>query len=58
MENNMEALNGMKLNIVEKEYLGNTLIMVKLKVFNECIIVTAMNAMLVVLIIKLLHLGG
>ena len=58
MENNMEGRNGGKIKIIEQEILSNTQIMVKQKVFIECIIVTPMNAMLIVLIIKLLLLGG
>ena len=54
----MEGLNGTKINIVDTEYLVNTLITTKQKVFSEGIAVTSMNAMLQVLIIKFLHLGG
>jgi hypothetical protein len=43
---------------MEQDILTHTLIMVKQKVFIESIIVTPKNAMLLVLIIKLLHLGG
>ena len=54
----MEGRNGGKRKIVEQDRLGNTLIIVNQKVFIEGIIVTPKNAMLLVLIIKLLHLGG
>jgi hypothetical protein len=53
----MEGLVGGKRNKMEKEYLGNTMIMV-VKVFIDSIIVTRNNAMLLVLMIKLLHLDG
>ena len=58
MEKNMEGLNGGKEKMMEQDILVNTMIMVNIKVFIESIIVTPMNAMLLVLIIKLLHLGG
>ena len=58
MENNIKGRNGGKINLMEQDILMNTMIMVNQKVFIESIIVTPMNAMLIVLIIKLLHLGG
>jgi hypothetical protein len=58
MENNIKGRNGLKIKKMEEDFLTNTLIMVKQKVFIESIIVTPKNAMLVVLSIKLLHLGG
>ena len=58
MEKNVEGFNGGNINVVEWDILGNTMIRVEQKVFIESIIVTPKNAMLVVQIIKLLHLGG
>ena len=54
----MEGLHGAKLNKMEEDTLGNTVIMVNPKVFTECIIVSSNNAMLLVLMNKLLHLDG
>ena len=58
MEKNMVGLDGGNQNKMEKDALGNTVIMVEVKVFVECIIVSSNNAMLLVLINKLLHLDG
>ncbi len=58
MEKNMVGLDGGKIKMMEQEYLGNTVIMVKIKVFIESIIVSSNNAMLLVLMNKLLHLDG
>ena len=49
MENHMEGLHGGKIKMMEKEYLGNTVIMVNPKVFIDSIIVSSNNAMLLVL---------
>jgi hypothetical protein len=58
MDNQMEGLVGGKINKMEQEYLGNMMIMVNVKVFIESFIVTRNNAMLLVLMMKLLHLDG
>ncbi len=58
LEKNMEGLDGLKIKMMEQEYPGNTMIMVKVKVFIENIIVSSNNAMLQVLMNKLLHLDG
>ncbi len=55
----MEGLNGIKINKMEKDIHQNTvMIMVMLKVFIDSIIVSSNNAMLLVLMNKLLHLDG
>ena len=54
----MEVLHGGKKNKMEQGTLRNTMIMVKVKVFIESIIVSSNNAMLLVLMKKLLHLDG
>jgi hypothetical protein len=59
MVSDREGLNGGKVKfLMEQEDLKNTTIMVKKKVFVESIIVTPKNAILLVLVMKLLHLGG
>ena len=58
MENQKEDLHGGKINKMEQEYLMNTMIMVIVKVFIESIIASSNNAMLLVLMNKLLHLDG
>ena len=58
MENRTEDLHGGKINKMEQEYHKNTMIMMYPKVFIDGIIVTSNNAMLVVLMNKLLHLDG
>ncbi len=58
MENHMVGLDGRKIKMMEEEDLGNTMIMVNPKVLFECIIVSSNNAMLLVLMNKLLHLDG
>jgi hypothetical protein len=58
MENHMVGLDGGKLKMMEQDYLLNTLIMVMVKVFFDSIIVSSNNAMLLVLMNKLLHLDG
>jgi hypothetical protein len=54
----LEGLHGGKRNKMEKEYLSNMMIFLNVKVFIENIIVTRNNAMLLVLMMKLLHLDG
>jgi hypothetical protein len=54
----VEGFNGGNIKKMGLDILGNTMIRVEQKVFIESIIVTPKNAMLVVQIIKLLHLGG
>jgi hypothetical protein len=58
METQKEDLHGGKIKMMEQEYLKNTLIMVNVKLFVESIIVSSNNAMLLVLMNKLLHLDG
>jgi hypothetical protein len=58
MENQMEALHGGRGKMMEEEDLRNTVIMVNPKVLFESIIVSSNNAMLLVLMNKLLHLDG
>ena len=58
MEKNMVGLDGLKINMMEQGNLGNTMIMMNVKVFIESIIVSSNNAMLLVLMNKLLHLDG
>jgi hypothetical protein len=58
MEKQLEGLHGGKRNKMEKEYLSNMMIFLNVKVFIENIIVTRNNAMLLVLMMKLLHLDG
>jgi hypothetical protein len=58
MEKKMVALDGAKLNKMEQDTLGNTMIMMNVKVFIESIIVISNNAMLLVLMNELLHLDG
>ena len=59
MVSDREGLNGGKVKfLMEQEDLKNTTIMVKKKVFVESIIVTPKNAILFLLMMKLLHLGG
>jgi hypothetical protein len=58
MENHMEVLHGGKIKIMEEDNHQNTMIMVKIKVFIDGIIVSSNNAMLLVLMNKLLHLDG
>ena len=59
MVSDREGLNGGKVKfLMEQEDLKNTTTMVKKKVFVESIIVTPKNAILFLLMMKLLHLGG
>ncbi len=58
MENHMVGLDGLKINKMEEDTFVNTLIMVNVKVFIDIIIVSSNNAMLLVLMNKLLHLDG
>jgi hypothetical protein len=58
MENQKEDLHGLKINKLELEVLLNTMIMMMLKVLIDSIIVSSNNAMLLVLMNKLLHLDG
>jgi hypothetical protein len=54
----MEGLVGGNIKKMDLGNLRNMMIMVNLKVFIDGIIVTCNNAMLLVLMIKLLHLDG
>ena len=54
----MEGLDGGRGKMMEEDTLGNTMIMMIQKVFIEIIIVSSNNAMLLVLMNKLLHLDG
>ena len=45
MENQKEGLYGGKIKLMEQEYHGNTMVMVKVMVFFESIIVSSNNAM-------------
>ena len=58
MENQKEDLHGAKLKMVEEEYLVNTMMMMYPKVLFDAIVVSSNNAMLLVVMNKLLHLDG